>query len=544
MTLTAAQLVFGNVEREQSPNRTGGFQTIFYTHERLTQAEIEQIEPRLFYLPGDQNPIKRVFFWLPTGKYVLGQITPVLERDRFGRTGRYLAHCLVFEAAEFDAAGAPVAAVFRQATFLSDLATALSAGDLTTGHIPPIAIHLTESDMSPVSEAIAGWAQTELKKLWLLALQADRLTAALLAVEIIGTQTEIESTIDVALACVPPQLVKHCSFDTWFRGGNPVATLYWAVAGGIPAARRAATVDAAHHTVSIDSPLAPRNAFERWVCTMIDRDQAHTVLKHKLEAFNLCSWLESQHTPALSPPPPAPVVESLLESNREALQSKLVSTLKASVPEPLATRAAAHLIQTRTPTDLISMLCGGIQPEAVADVLLAAIAEAGLKAHDRTEITALGEFLAKHKHPALGVIHACWARATSRLRQILAELDPHLYEHMVGLMLQHRLGTPEQLAVPGRGEQLVRAWLAARDSNLTGLDQLVSALASTREVQALNALAPMIRDLPPHLLARVASALAGISEPPIELVRELAARGVRVPARGGLLSRLKHKLLG
>lgn len=544
MTLTAAQLVFGNVEREQSPNHTGGFQTIFYTHERLTQAEVEHIEPRLFYLPGEQNPIKRVFFWLTTGKYVLGQITPVPDRDLFGRTGSYLAHCLVFEAADFDAAGAPVSDIFRKTTFLSDMDTALNAGDPATGHIPPVTIHLTENHTNTALAALTGWAPGELKQLLLLALQADRLASELRSVELVGTQTEIESALDIALACVPPQMIKHCSFDTWFRGGNPVIVSCWAVAGGIPSSRRAATVDATRRTVSIDPALSPRNTFERWVCAMIDRGQTHTIFQHRLEAFRLCSWLDSQNA---SPPPAAafpPLANSILDVNPEAFQIKLSSILETFMPKPLAIRAATHLIRTHAPTSFISILTDGIQPAVAADALFSAMVQAGLKPSDHAEIAALGEFLARHKHPALAVTHACWTRATAKLRKILAELNPDSYEQVVGLMLQHRLGTPEQFAIPGRGEQLVRAWLSRRDSNLTGLDQLVSALASTGQIQALNTIVPMIRELPADSLARVASALAGIRELPAELIRELSARGVSVPTHRGFLVRLKHKLIG
>ena len=67
-TIQAWQHIYSNVEKEQSPQGRGGFQTLFYTASGLTEAEIEEMEGRLLYFPSKVEPVKRLFFATSTGK--------------------------------------------------------------------------------------------------------------------------------------------------------------------------------------------------------------------------------------------------------------------------------------------------------------------------------------------------------------------------------------------------------------------------------------------------------------------------------------------
>ena len=103
MTISAAQVVFTNVEAEQSPTGHRGFQTVFYTTDRIDKKVLEsEIEPAIQYFPREaydteDSPSEFLFFLISTGQVVVGKITPLLtEVDKFNRSKMLFAHLLVF----------------------------------------------------------------------------------------------------------------------------------------------------------------------------------------------------------------------------------------------------------------------------------------------------------------------------------------------------------------------------------------------------------------------------------------------------------------
>ena len=61
-TVTAWQHIYSNVEASDSPSNKGGFQTLFYSHEGLSQEDVRHIEKRVFYLTGGHQTNKTRFF--------------------------------------------------------------------------------------------------------------------------------------------------------------------------------------------------------------------------------------------------------------------------------------------------------------------------------------------------------------------------------------------------------------------------------------------------------------------------------------------------
>ncbi len=129
MPIIAAQLLYANVEKDRSPHQRSGFQTLFYSQSRLSEAEVDAIEPRLFYAHGAGNPPKGLFFPLGQDKLVLARIVPLEDTDAFGRKGRYLAHALVFDRTDWIAEGLNPIALLQSFPFLTSLDQALAAGD-------------------------------------------------------------------------------------------------------------------------------------------------------------------------------------------------------------------------------------------------------------------------------------------------------------------------------------------------------------------------------------------------------------------------------
>ena len=163
-TLQAWQHIYSNVEKEQSPQGRGGFQTLFYTQSALSETEVEEMEGRLLYFASDIEPVKRVFFSLTSGKRVVAQLVPLSETDQYGRGGRYLAHSLIFSEDTFSRFSEDPFPVFRNAPFISTVKDALSQGNLQNGHIDPITFEATVDNTQSVRLA-ATWNQSELKKL-------------------------------------------------------------------------------------------------------------------------------------------------------------------------------------------------------------------------------------------------------------------------------------------------------------------------------------------------------------------------------------------
>ena len=83
----AAQLIYTRVEKNQSPHRIDGFQTVFFTRSSLERGEVAEIESRLIYDPRDDEPIKKMYFRTRFDKRAVVLISPLLERDGAGRSG-------------------------------------------------------------------------------------------------------------------------------------------------------------------------------------------------------------------------------------------------------------------------------------------------------------------------------------------------------------------------------------------------------------------------------------------------------------------------
>src|SRR5205085_1455212 len=99
----AAQLIYGNVEAEDSPSGRRGYQTLYVTPGSLSASDVAELESRLFYVPKEAQPPppKHLFTTLRSGKRAVAQIVSLPGADRFGRSGRYLAHVLIFDSQEF-----------------------------------------------------------------------------------------------------------------------------------------------------------------------------------------------------------------------------------------------------------------------------------------------------------------------------------------------------------------------------------------------------------------------------------------------------------
>ena len=102
-TARAAQVIFSNVEVDESPRRKSGFHTVFLTQPELSWEMVQQeIEPSLQYypragvkdVPDAEKPHEHVFFTTSTGLIALACIFPLFdEMDRFNRPKMLFRMC-------------------------------------------------------------------------------------------------------------------------------------------------------------------------------------------------------------------------------------------------------------------------------------------------------------------------------------------------------------------------------------------------------------------------------------------------------------------
>lgn len=272
--IQAAQMVYTHVEARQSPCGRPGFQTLLATAPPIDREELREIETRLMYRSREGAPATKLFFPTSRGHIVVGKVVTLAERDAAGRSGRYLAHCLVFAPQEFQLQGANPFPVLDSFPFFRSVEEAIQAGELERGYIGPALFELSDESEGPAS-GDTNWPREELLKLAHLGLRARWLQEQRTIVALVGSDEEIENGLRLLLAVLPPQRVADCSFDTYFDGCNPRLAPFFAVGLSTrPQDQRYIIVDAHSRRVLANIQFEPPSAYERWVRTRLAAGRA------------------------------------------------------------------------------------------------------------------------------------------------------------------------------------------------------------------------------------------------------------------------------
>ena len=536
----AWQHVYTSVEREQSPHDRAGFQTLFYSQSGLTEAEVREMEARLVYFSSDVKAVKRLFSTTSTGKIMVAQIVLLAEPDRLGRTGRYLAHNLVFDPDAFARVESDPFLVFRQFPFITTVAEALEQGDLQTGDIPPVSLDVTPEAAHGL-DAAKLWAAEELRGLALLALRADRLAGDRLAIALLGEPPEVESALEAALFAVPSSLRPRCSFDTYFHRCNLVDTYYWAL--GLlepPSNRRLIRVNVQSRLLEGSVPSQPETAYERWVTACIEDRQMEDIQRYRDHAFAICEWLEGRAAivPLLDTASPE-VVDSVFRLNRELVQTLLRTRLERALPTVLAQRAFRHLSSEVGQAELFDHLRVKVQLPELLDTLYRAYASQGFHAPGLEEAQMIGWILERADHAFLRLLYVCWTGQRHELHRELRLLSKDDYREFVQAALRSGIVEPWALPVPGKGDTFLDLYLALGDPERSGLVAIVRALLGIGGASCLSRLTPYVRAQPEQELRALEKIAAKRPDVP-ESFRCAVGDAVAAlpPQRKGLLSQL------
>lgn len=533
----AWQHIYSNVEREQSPHRRGGFQTLFYTRAGLSEAEVSEMEGRLLYFPSQVEPVKRLFFTLAGGKGVVAQIVVLPEPDQLGRKGRYLAHSLVFapdSLAEFEA---DPFRVFRRFRFITAVTEALAQGNFQTGDLPAVTLELPAEPDYEI-EAAKAWPAPELKKLALLALQAERQAGNREAITVAGEPAQIESALQAALLFVPAIARPGCTFDTYFYRCNLVATYFWAI--GLPeppAGFNFALVEARLRHIQGHISPQPDTPYQRWALAAIEAGQLAALVQERDDAWAISAWLEGrEENPARLDSASPELITAIFEADPPAVQNRLRGRVGEQLPSALVSRVAEHLHHQAAAVPLYRQLRQGFALPDLLENLYESYAAEQFKKPLSPELKALAGLLKSAEHDLLRLALAYWRNPNKDLPAALDQAGEAAYRQFAETALRLNLVKPFELLRPGRGRVFVDLYEAANGADWVGLSK---ALVETKETLCLELLADRVLGLPGQELKQLAKLVKDQPGLPASFRTAVEQAVAAQPAEGGLKGLLK-----
>jgi hypothetical protein len=215
MLLHLPQLIYTNVEANDSPSRRRGFQ-IWLASPGLAEPVREAIAARLgdFALPAGVRPdsregrgLRRYQFFRVRHEaiWVLAQTAPLADTDMFGRGGRFYTHALVLPEEEFEKAGFnPFAILNGGARFQAQISEGKQEPDWKLGRIAPAELTLTSAPSPSI----------RLAPEMIAALAAILQQAEAPPVVMAEPPTDLLAVLAALFPWLPPRLRRRAAFDT------------------------------------------------------------------------------------------------------------------------------------------------------------------------------------------------------------------------------------------------------------------------------------------------------------------------------------------
>jgi hypothetical protein len=411
--IKAWQHIYARVEQDRSPQRQSGFQTLFFSHEGIGQADLQNLERRTFFDVNSGAPYKRQYFPLSAGRVVVSQAVPLAETDRFGRGGMYLVHNLIFEAIDWETINCQPFFIFSLQPFATRLDEIFKQGEMSSGNIGPVLLEVKEIDEAARFTALSsGWNREALTELGWLALHAAELQEKQARLAIVGSQEVILNTLELAFLLVPSEFRKQCFFDTDLYRNNHSRTPVWMAGFSAPQGSDFTLVgplipsNIAHGLIV---PLQPKTMFERW---WLERIQAQDY-KECITRGDLVLAMEYVLEGRASAPSVKRIRDASLEElslfsrvHRTQLESRGREKLSASVPAELVSKMASAM--NHAPEKWWSILLDGISIQGVSE--LANLVYALHPTPNKKELAGLEQLAVKSRHGPLMSKVAFWER--------------------------------------------------------------------------------------------------------------------------------------
>lgn len=442
MIIEIGQHIYGNVEKDVSPARVGGFQTLFYTREYLSERESEEIEGRLVYYPSAVQPVKLLFFGLSSGKIVISQIVPVADIDRFGRKAGYIAHSFVFKVDDFARIKCNPSVAFHllKNKFVSITAEALQLPGIETTYISAARLEMPNDVIETLEfqalDEIKKWNVDELKKLAHGAVNYSKMREEQKSFVLSGSPEDIQNTLMVIFLFLPDEFRLNCSFDTYSYGCNPVANYFWALGYPTPPASspRFIFVNATEKKIQLEIP-PPVYPYERWLFASISQQRFSDIVSNRAVALQLQRLLldESYDYRLLRTVSPNLIVD-FLAINWGYVASKAERNLRNVLGPHLAARLSNQILsryQLSGHEMLLSALAYGFDQEEIANQLYLSLLQ---KEPSHEEIMELCNLSELGKHEPLAVLVSFWKQDYRGFKVRLDSLPPGGYQEVIELL--------------------------------------------------------------------------------------------------------------
>ncbi len=514
----AWQHIYANVERDQSPSKTAGFQTLFYSQEGLTQQDVTDIEERVFYVQGEYNPTKYIFFRLQSGKVGFGCVQTTAGKDSAGREGLYIAHTLVFEQETFQSGHLQAQDLFATDIFISSLDAAFTKGNKSNGDIDAISIAVPTSPRSD-----SNLPPTYLRTLVQLAINHKAISEKRAAVALIGTEQNIQKTLQATLTFVPPPLAPKCAFDTFFeRGGNLSFTYVWA-AGFKTQPRQPIyiKVDVDKQTIeNAGSHGQPATAFGRWIDTLLENGQTTEPIAQKEEALKVSLFIDRKEKKADNVLNiDEQLIQAVVNANIKQCKQLIQKQVGASLPKVLVARIIDPFFESLSLKDTLKGIESGFEVQDLLSYLFERYQQNGFVAPSKEERKELAEKLESDPHQKLDWLLMIWGGgrwsnliAKWRIKSGVEEMDDAGYEAFWQLAVPTKLVDPMHLLADGKEAQFTRLIIEQQLLPVDEVPDLVKALIKSQNTPSLQLLAPYLDQLNKKQIKKIKKRIQGIED--------------------------------
>jgi len=268
-----SQLIYTRVETAYSPKGAGGFQT-YYASPSMSGQTIRFIEDRVNNFDTRDPNIHRIqFFRLENGDAVITHTqavdTDIKILDSAGRSGIFIAHCLIFPKADFQKIyNDPFWVLDQSVKFVDNAQTMIQEYDFSVAKEQPILIPIPSSQTG-LPSGFGEWTENlcELAQLgeYLHLLMAKPVTEND-KILLYGTQDTILDCLRTLFFLTPPPKRLACSFDTHIPKSNFPAESFSIIGSPDRKGSAGVVVNTETHQVNFSrSTPVNTNLYLRWL---------------------------------------------------------------------------------------------------------------------------------------------------------------------------------------------------------------------------------------------------------------------------------------
>ena len=373
MNIKAAQHIFTNVEQEDSPNRERGFQTLYYTKDKITDDEKMILEERAFFWAT-----QKIQFYKIGKKFVITNIVPLQGADKYGGEGLYLSHALIFTEEEFNKVENNPLVILKAARdiFCTTTDSAISRGEFDTGNIDPVDIKIFDDAVDKFNKKTSSrlyfWKQEEVKKLTALALSSKEMNIERESLRIVGFHKEIVDVLRFVFFMLPVEMRGDCSFDT--NCYNPRIRIPYFWAGGFfeeqtPESEQYILVKSGTVEKEVDSEKV--SPYLNWLFSKIDNRDYRSIQENNSFIYRLEKIIaEPENISKKIQDIPRELVEEFVKSNHSLIKLKIMESLYKYVGKTLGEKVYPLVFEKYKdqPDELLKIISGNIDDFLIADL--------------------------------------------------------------------------------------------------------------------------------------------------------------------------------